>query len=434
MAETHFMLSRQDLLSACASSPDALTPHTALVVGVDRFARLRNAIGYRRAEEFMAGLSRRLGALLPGAPVGRLAPDALGVLATSDIPVTADTLAALRTALERPLDVQGHAINLGVRIGYAAQSGAEQESDILLHHAEMALDQAREDGEPVCKFPSEAYGDPVGRLSLLDDLRDGLDRGELELHYQPQVRTRTGEIVAVEALLRWNSPKRGRVPPDAFIGIAEETGLIRQITEWVLARANSDARTLQLAGHTIGMSVNISTQLLCDPVFVPNAVRLLEGSTGRMTFEITETAAIRDWETSLKTLRQFADLGVRLAIDDYGSGMSSLAYVQQLPAHELKIDKQFITQITHAHRDPLLVRSTIELGHALEFDVVAEGVEDAATLALVTIMGCDLAQGYYLGRPMALPALLAWLSEGRKTTVVSRPLWEDSSDKLASES
>jgi len=179
------------------------------------------------------------------------------------------------------------------------------------------------------------------------------------------------------------------------------------------------------------MSVNISTQLLCDPGFVGNAVRLLTGAPGRMTFEITETAAIRDWDTTLATLRQFADLGVRLAIDDYGSGMSSLAYVQQLPAHELKIDKQFITQITNAHRDPLLVRSTIELGHALEFDVVAEGVEDAATLALVTIMGCDLAQGYYLARPMPLPVLLTWLNDGRRPVAAPRAPWDERPGKIA---
>lgn len=427
------MPTRQDLLNAFLRPQDGQAVHTALAVGVDRFPRLRNAIGYRRAEDFMAGLLQRIEAVLPGAMAARIAPDALGVLLAGDLPPICEDLSALRVALERPLDIQGHAISQAVRIGYAVREEALHDPEALLHHAEMALDQARDNGAGTLKFPTEAGGDAAGRLSLLDDLRDGLERGELELHYQPQVRTRTGEIVSVEALLRWNSPVRGRMPPDTFIGIAEETGLIRPMTEWVIARANSDARTLQMAGHDIGMSVNISTQLLCDPVFVENALRLLDGAAGRMTFEITETAAIRDWEAALRALRQFADAGVRLAIDDYGSGMSSLAYVQQLPAHELKIDKQFITQITNAHRDPLLVRSTIELGHALEFDVVAEGVEDAATLALVTIMGCDLAQGYFLGRPMALPALLVWLSEGRRSTVVSRPLWDDRSDKIAAE-
>jgi EAL domain-containing protein (putative c-di-GMP-specific phosphodiesterase class I) len=416
------MLSRQDLLDACSRTLDGRTVHMALAIGVDRFARLRNAIGFRRAEEFIGGLSQRLQTLLPDTAMGRIAPDAFGVVLSGDLPPICEDLAALRVALERPIDVHGHAISLAVRIGYSLGNGGWRDADALLPQAEMALDQAREEGVGTRKFPSETGAEAAGRLSLLDDLRDGLERGELELHYQPQVRTRTGEIVSVEALLRWNSPVRGRVPPDAFIGIAEETGLIRPLTEWVIARANADARTLKMAGHEIGMSVNISTQLLCDTEFVRNAVRLLDGAPGRMTFEITETAAIRDWEVTLRSLRQFADMGVRLAIDDYGSGMSSLAYVQQLPAHELKIDKQFITHITNAHRDPLLVRSTIELGHALEFDVVAEGVEDAATLALVTIMGCDLAQGYYLGRPMPLSVLLTWLNEGRRAPAIPRPL------------
>jgi EAL domain-containing protein (putative c-di-GMP-specific phosphodiesterase class I) len=212
------------------------------------------------------------------------------------------------------------------------------------------------------------------------------------------------------------------VSPSLFIAAAEETDQIRHLTEFAIQQALEDSRSLERDGFPMRIGVNISSRLLTDRDFVEHALRLINGASERVTFEITETAVVDDWKIALENLELFSAAGVRLALDDYGSGLSSLAYVQQLPIHELKIDQCFITQLTTTHRNPLLVRSTIELGHALDLEVVAEGVEDAETLALLTVMGCDLAQGYFLGRPMPLPKLVDYLRAGTAQELMARPL------------
>ncbi|MEZ5938417.1 MAG: EAL domain-containing protein [Hyphomonadaceae bacterium] len=169
------------------------------------------------------------------------------------------------------------------------------------------------------------------------------------------------------------------------------------------------AKRLEAEGYPLRIAINVSGRLLTDRRFVETTMEILQQAPNRISFEITESAAIDDWKIALHHLKLFANAGVRISIDDYGAGVSSLAYVQQLPAQELKIDRSFISHLTHSHRDPLLVRSTIELGHALELEVVGEGVEDAETLALLSMMGCDLVQGYFIGYPMPLDELLEFL-------------------------
>lgn len=412
------MYSRHELLSWCKElrTTQQSDRHCVAVVvaGVDRFSRVRGAVGYGLAEMLVSELGKRIDNFAHYQHTARLAPDCIGVA----IVVPADqrgcnqTLTELQNALEQPMSLQGHKIHVGVRLGYALWDSSELSTTDLLHHAEMALDQARESSRPVQLFSTEEYGDPLSRLTLLDELRDGLARDEMQLLYQPQVRTRTGEVSGVEALIRWNHPIRGQVPPNHFIPTAEETGQIRDITTWTISRALHDADVIRAAGHDISMGVNISSRLLGDPSFLDRTERLIRGRAGRLTFEITETSEIHDWPLAIKILRTLSEWGVRISIDDYGSGMSSLAYVQQLPAHELKIDRLFVTQLTSSHRDPLLVRSTIELGHALELEVVAEGIQDPETLALLTMMGCDLVQGYFIGVPQPIDQLLDYLSRG----------------------
>lgn len=394
-------------------------------IGVDRFPRIRAAIGHDLAELLFACLAERIGVCLPGAQTIRLAPDCLGVRLrlAADPDQLRLLLFGLRAALEQSMNLRGHRIHVGVRLGYAVPEIGEDGGDaVLQHRAELALDQARQFGRALQLFSSIDYGDPRRRLALLDDLRMGLDRHEVSLCYQPIVSARTGAVASVESLMRWTSPTHGLVPPSQFIPIAEETGQICDLTEYAIRQAIGDARELERHGFPIRVGVNLSGRVLTDSKFVEAALKLVETDFERISFEITETSNIEEWNLALENLKLFSRAGVKLAIDDYGSGLSSLAYLQQLPAHVLKIDQTFISQLTSSHRDPLLVRSTIELGHALDLEVVGEGVEDAETLALLTMMGCDLVQGYYIGRPMELPDLLDYLRSHAALKIIRAPL------------
>lgn len=420
------LLSRIDVLR--------LAPEGACVaaIGVDRFTRVRGAIGYDLAERLIASLAARAGDLVGVDNIARLAPDSLGVVfqpfdqAERSIH---SVLSDLAIALEQPVDVAGVPISVHVSIGYALSTTLQPAQD-QLQHAEIALDQSREQRARVVRFSAEDYGDPMRRILLMRDLRGGIDRGELRLHYQPQVDTRTGAVTGAEALVRWRHPQHGSVPPDEFIPMAEETGEIRELTDWVLDQAIMDSIVLAEAGWPIRIGVNLSGRLISDDEFADLTLERLARAQGRLTFEITETSIIHDQDRALANMKAFAEAGARIAIDDYGSGLSSLAYIQQFPAHELKIDRQFISRLTQSHKDPLLVRSSIELAHALEFDVVAEGVEDAGSLALLRMMGCDQVQGYFIGRPMPLGELFAYLDRGAGGEALSTPLrigaiWSD---------
>lgn len=414
------MQSRNELLGKLSNLAPELRRSTSIaVIGIDRFSRLRGAIGYELAEQLVLNLIERVKHTISGANIARLAPDALGVVFRSpgDGKDVKARLEGLVTVLEQTYALAGHRVNASVRIGYAIKSGEAVVGDVLLQNAEMALDQAREDAEQVKQFSIEEFGDPLSRLALMDDLRSAVSKNEMTLHYQPQMHARSGTIVSAEALVRWQSPTRGLVPPDHFIPTAEETGLIGELTEWVIARAAKDAERLNDLGHSLRLGVNLSGRLVCDPGFAQRAKAIAAPIAKHLTFEVTESIAIQDWSCALQTLREFEAIGIRISIDDYGSGVSSLAYVQQIPAQELKIDRQFITQITLANRDPLLVRSTIELGHALDFEVVAEGVEDRETLALLTMMGCDLLQGYFIGAPMPMDLLIDYLQRREKQAI-----------------
>ena len=231
--------------------------------------------------------------------------------------------------------------------------------------------------------------------------------------YQPKIHVRRQEIASAEGLVRWRHPDRGLILPGDFIAIAEESDLIGRLTLWTIRQAIEDQRVLAERGHDLRLFINISGQLLADPAFVAEACDLIGENDAKLGFEITETSVIRDPHGAIRNLQIFADFGVTIAIDDYGAGLSSLAYLKQLPARELKIDKLFVTQLTSSHRDPLIVRSTIDLAHALDMEVVAEGVETHAVLALLTVMGCDMVQGFLISRPIALEALMTFLAEDR---------------------
>ena len=250
------------------------------------------------------------------------------------------------------------------------------------------------------------------RKLLMDDLSAALTNDDIYLAYQPKLQLRTGTIEGVEALLRWRHPTLGVVAREVLIPLAEREGRIRELTIWVLRRALRDQDRVARQGHDLAVHINVSAGLLTDAAFVREVCALTGTLRGVIGLEITETASIENSALAMTNLKRLIDQGIAISIDDYGAGMSSLAYLKELPASELKIDKMFISGMTTSHRDPLIVRSTIDLAHALGLRVVAEGVESQAALALLRVMGCDFAQGFLISPALTVDALVTFLAAG----------------------
>ncbi|OYX72770.1 MAG: hypothetical protein B7Y81_05070 [Caulobacter sp. 32-67-35] len=382
------------------------------ILGLDGFSRLRRQIGSQVASQILKTLGERVRLLLPGVKLGRIGRTNLefAFRAADDLEAVS-LLSALRLELDRRLDLaDGQSFDLDVAFGAARHDRC---GEFVIDCAAEALVQAQSQATKVQIYREEDRERAAASLALLRDLREAIAQDGLALAYQPKLRLSSDRMEVAEALVRWNHPVRGAVSPDEFIGLAEQTGLIGDLTRWVVRRALADQARLRDLGLEVEIHINLSGQMVADETF---ALWLLEtidrDSAGRIGLEITETAVINEPERALANLQSFAAAGLKIAIDDYGSGLSSLSYLKQLPAHELKIDKLFISQLTSSHRDPLLVRSTIDLAHALGMEVTAEGVEDSMTLALLKMMGCDLAQGYLVAPALELDALARFIHEG----------------------
>lgn len=381
------------------------------ILEVDRFAALRRDIGARLANRVLAHVAERITAELHICEIGRTGRTSIEfAFVAADADAAREALARLVKRLTERITVDDLTFDLSVLIG-AAEASAETTREEVLDHAAAAVATAQATRQPICFADEETEGGSgLDDLALMRDLRRAIERDELRLHYQPKLRSRTNAIDSAEALLRWPHPSRGAVAIERLIRLAESTGAIRDLTEWVVARAVRDQARLAAAGHDLTIYVNISGVLLPDADFAARVLGLLARADGRIGFEVTETAVIQDPEGALANLRAFSAAGVKIAIDDYGSGLSSLSYLKQLPANELKIDQMFVSGLIDSHRDPLLVRSSIDLAHALDMEVTAEGVDDPLALSLLRVMGCDLIQGYLISPPIELGAFQAFLT------------------------
>ncbi len=379
-------------------------------VGLDRFTFVRSAIGYSLATQLIADLGERIMAISPGLMVGRLTTSTLCVISNvSDLATLTPLIESSVERLEKPVLVGGEAVDVHLTHGVAAAGRDEMDASRLIERALIALDQARAAHRKVMVFDAVAYGDPAGNLSLMSEMLDGVRTGALFLNHQPKLDLRTGKITGVEALVRWNHPTRGMMRPDLFVEMAEETGHIRALTDFVLTQAIADQKQLRASGQDLLMSVNISGRLIDDADFADRAIEQVKREGARMCFEITETAVIGNPDVALGVLERFDAAGISVSIDDYGPGLSSLAYLKQIRADELKIDKAFVMSLEAGGKDALLVKSTVDLAHSLGMKVTAEGVETREALAVLQLMGCDIAQGYHIARPMALNALTTFL-------------------------
>lgn len=396
-------------------------PVYVVLFGIDRFEILRNAIGYDSMASLLTTVGHRLSGLSGRAPVARVGAGVLGlVLRAAADEEAVQTAARLCEAAQAPVILNGAPVDIVLTAGLARTGLSNRNVASPVDRASIAIDQARALHRRAIGFDALRYGDPAGNLSLISELMAALDNGEFSLNYQPKYDFRADGVGAVEALARWTHPRRGCVSPDLFVAMAEETGHIRPLTEWVIHQAIHDQAELRRAGHDLTVSVNVSGRLLSDESFADFALAAVEASGARLCFEITETAVVGNPEVALRILDRFAAAGIALSLDDYGSGLSSLTYLKQIPADELKIDKSFVLGLDDSARDALLVKSTIDLAHGLGMKVTAEGVETPTALALLRGMGCDMAQGYLIGRPVSFEALIERLNgPARKTATVA---------------
>ncbi len=385
-----------------------------LLLDLDRFKEVNDALGHHCGDALLAQIGPRLVAMLREVDtVARLGGDEFAVLLPGVDQVDAALAAAtrLREALAESFVVGGLALDVEASIGVAVSGVHGDDSATLLQRADVAMYLAKERHVGVSGYDPGLDANSPQRLATLGELKRALEHGGLILHYQPKVSLSTGQLCGVEALVRWAHPDRGTVPPDEFIPLAEHTGLIGPLTEYVLNMALAQTREWCDAGVEVPVAVNISARNLSDgrlPAMVSDLLRRHRIPARLLLLEVTESAIMAEPERARALLTQLDDLGVRIAVDDFGAGYTSLAQLKSLPVSELKVDRSFVSTVETDASNALIVQSIVDLGHNLGLAVVAEGVETRGALDLLAGFGCDVAQGYHLSRPLAPAAFLAW--------------------------
>ena len=402
-----------------------------MLLDLDRFKEVNDTLGHHYGDELLRDLGPRLAATVgPDGLVARLGGDEFAVLpgeATSDSDELEAIAERLIKCVQQPVLVDEMTLEVGVSIGVARFPRDGEDPHSLLRSADVAMYAAKE-AHAGCKVYAAALDrHSVRRLSVLSEFRRALDSDEIVVFYQPIMHMDGARVHGAEALVRWQHPELGLLPPSDFIPIVEQTGLIGPLTKHVLERAIAQCAGWRQAGHQLTVSVNLSVRNLLDPD-VPAAIGDLLSLYGlvpeALQLEITESMLMSDPDRSLVTLTRLAQLGVGLSVDDYGTGYSSLANLRRLPIDELKIDRSFVSPMLSDESDLIIVRSTINLGHDLGLKVVAEGVEDEATLARLAGLGCDFAQGYHFSKPLAPEAFNMWIGAAINAPAVATDLSE----------
>jgi diguanylate cyclase (GGDEF)-like protein/PAS domain S-box-containing protein len=380
-------------------------PMALLVLDLDRFKAVNDTFGHHGGDVLLREVAARLRAQLRASDtVARMSGDEFALV----LPDVDGELGAAQAArkllksLEPRFILEGREVEIGASIGIALFPNNGETSDSLLRRADVAMYVAKRAVSGYAFYTSEHEVASPGRLELMTDLRPAIDQGQLLLHYQPKFDLRTGEVAGVEALVRWQHPGHGLLLPENFITLAEQTGLIRSLGIWVLENTLEQASIWREQGLEVPVAVNLSMRNLHDPQLPETIEALLQQHrvpSGMLQVEITESTLMVDPEYAMRVLTSLDGMGVRLSIDDFGIGYSSLAYLRRLPAEEIKIDRSFVSAMTELESDAVIVRSTIDLGHNLGLRVVAEGVETQAAWDLLASIGCDLAQGFLMGLP-----------------------------------
>ncbi len=410
-----------DHLHDALAGPQNSSHPTLFLMDLNGFKEINDRLGHQIGDTLLVAFADRLEANLPpGSVAARLGGDefavlTMGVVAPGDVD---DAVKALHAALCKPLVVDGFPVTVGVSIGVASAPEHGQSKTDLLRAADVAMYKAKRMRSSIERYDTCIKTPQRGRINLLSDLSDALDDHQLHIHFQPQLNMCDGSVDTVEALIRWQHPEHGSIPPDEFIGLAEQTDLIGPLTELVLRVAT---RGLITAGSSdVKLAVNVSPRSLLDQYFATQVVQILAETgfpTDRLELEVTERGFVTNAERSSYTIDQLRGAGIRIAIDDFGAGHSSYQTLRLLQVDRVKIDRDFVTGILDQPRDRLIVASLIRLAHDLGLDVVAEGVETTAVWNALSELDCDVAQGYGIAVPMAFPDLRGWLTQWNEVLI-----------------
>ena len=403
----------QEMIAARASDRGC---GAVVLLDVDRFKEINEALGHDLGDLLLQELGKRLSVLVePTETLAGLGGDEFGILLPDASAEQAAAVAErLHQALETPFALRGLPLEIAMSAGVAVYPDHGGDVETLLRHADVAMYFAKDSHLRTAVYDTEQDTSDAARLALAGELRGAIERGELLVFFQPKADLVTGRVVGAEALVRWQHPERGFIPPNEFIPIAERTGLIKPLSRYVLAAAIRQCAAWDAAGFSLCVSVNVTVPDLLDPDFPERITTFLDDadlSAEQLELELTETTILADPLHVRAVLTRLNEIGLRSAIDDFGTGYSSLAYLRRLPVHTIKIDRSFVMGMCEDANDATIVRSTIDLGRNLGLEVVAEGVETQEVWNELRALGCSLAQGYLLGRPMSAAELAPLLEE-----------------------
>ncbi|HEY2094224.1 MAG TPA: EAL domain-containing protein [Thermoanaerobaculia bacterium] len=390
-----------------------------IMMDVDRFKEINDTLGHQVGDQLLIEIGRRLEhTLRQSDTVARLGGDEFAVMFMAPTFRHAEEVAArLEGAFDLPIVLGDVSVDVNASLGIALYPAHADDAGTLMRHADIAMYDAKREHSGVAVYEPGRDEHTLRRLSLIMDLRQAIARDELELYFQPKADVRSERVGHAEALVRWNHPQHGVMRPDEFIPLAEQSGKISLITKWVIRKAIAQCAAWRREGLDLAIAVNLSALDLFDselPTFISGLLSDAGLPPASIVLEITESAVMKDAAFAQKVLADLKRRGVCLAIDDFGTGYSSLAHLKRLPVDELKIDKSFVLNLTEAATDDLvIVRSTIELGHNMGLIVIAEGVETAESWQILKRLGCDMAQGYFMTKPLPADAFKAWLRASR---------------------
>ena len=393
------------------------TSMALLLMDLDRFKEVNDTFGHHFGDGLLKTVAFRLtNQLTPNDMVARLGGDEFAIVLPDaiDARAVAKTARRILSSLQQPFVVDGQVLEIGASIGIALFPAHGTDARTLLRRADVAMYAAKQSQLGFTFHRDDHEPKSRDQLSLVFEMRNAIQRNEFELYYQPKLHLRSGLVTRVEVLLRWNHPERGLLQPAAFIPVAERTGLIRPISDWLLDRAMRQCRQWQDDGAPIHVAVNLSAKSLQEqtlPTKINDALKKWNVDPRFLKIEITESSIMADPSHALAIMSMLQSMGVRLSVDDFGTGYSSLTHLRELPIDEIKIDKSFVSGMNKSDADAAIVRTVIDLAHNLGKQVCAEGVEDEETWRRLCDMGCDLAQGYWISRPLTASDLIRWLTD-----------------------
>lgn len=404
------------LREAIENAKQDYKPFAVFIMDLDRFKDINDTLGHQAGDELLREVALRLrGKLRDTDTLARMGGDEFGIL----LPAVNEKHAAMAArmllqALRMPFQAAGQSLDVGASFGIALYPDHGVDANLLIQRADVAMYAAKDSNSGHAFYDGKQDHHSPTRLTMLGELRHAVEQEQFVLYFQPKVNLKTFQVTGVEALVRWNHPRENLVLPDTFIPLMEQTGLIRSLTPWVLTESLKQGQSLQDQGLPISISMNLSVRDLQDPYLadaVEEQLAALQISPRWLELEITESAVMTDPDRAFEILTRLSSMGLRIAIDDFGTGYSSLSYLKKLPVSTIKIDKSFVLGMTRNENDAAIVRTSIDLGHNLGLEVVAEGVETEDVLKRLSELGCDTAQGHYISRPLSAAEFTDWLKQ-----------------------